>query len=72
MTYEEISIETLEGTQKHIILDLGSGEFKSFPADEANPEYCAWAVAEGIMEAPVVVEPEVVEPEPVIGTDPEV
>jgi len=68
MTFEEIEIETLNGFQKHIVLDLGNGNFKSFPADEANPEYVAWAVAEGIMEAPVVVEPEdtepVTEPEP--------
>jgi hypothetical protein len=62
MTFEEIKIETLDGIQKHIILDLGDGAFKSFPADEANPEYVAWAVAEGIIEAPVVVEPEVTEP----------
>ena len=72
MTYEEIEITTLTGVEKHIILDLGDGAFKSFPADPANPEYVAWAIAEGLMEAPVVVEPEVVEPEPVIGTDPEV
>jgi hypothetical protein len=63
MTFEEIKIETLDGIQKHIILDLGDGAFKSFPADEANPEYVAWAVAEGIMEAPVVVEPADIEPE---------
>jgi hypothetical protein len=42
MTFEEIEIETLDGIQKHIILDLGDGAFKSFPADEANPEYVAW------------------------------
>jgi hypothetical protein len=63
MTYEEIEITTLEGKQTHIILDLGDGGFKSFPADESNPEYVTWAVAEGIMEAPVVVEPADIEPE---------
>jgi len=63
MTYQEIEIESLDGNQKHIILDLGDGAFKSFPADEANPEYVTWAVAEGIMEAPVVVYPADIEPE---------
>jgi hypothetical protein len=42
MKYEEIEIETLEGTQKHIIIDNGDGSFKSFPADESNPEYIAF------------------------------
>jgi hypothetical protein len=39
MNYEEIEIESLTGTQKHIIIDNGDGSFKSFPADESNPEY---------------------------------
>ena len=72
MNYEEVTYTSDGVDYKSIILDLGDGAFKSFPADESNPEYCAWAIAEGLMEAPVVVEPEVVEPEPVIGTDPEV
>lgn len=55
MSYTEF-IDELSG-QKHIILDLGDGAFKSFPADETNSEYVAWAIAEGIMEAPVI-EPE--------------
>jgi hypothetical protein len=38
MNYEEIEVEG----QKHIIIDLGDGAFKSFPADENNPEYIAW------------------------------
>jgi hypothetical protein len=42
LNFEEIEIETLDGIQKHIILDLGDGAFKSFPADETNPEYVAW------------------------------
>lgn len=42
MTFEEIEVQTPEGIQKHIILDLGEGAFKSFPADETNPEYVAW------------------------------
>lgn len=68
MDYVEFTDE-LSG-QKHIVVDLGDGAFKSFPADPANPEYVTWAIAEGLMEAPV--EPEVVEPvaEPV--ADPEV
>jgi hypothetical protein len=39
MNYKEIEIESLNGNQKHIIIDNGDGSFKSFPADEANPEY---------------------------------
>ena len=39
MNYEEIEVETFEGVKKHIIIDNGDGSFKSFPADESNPEY---------------------------------
>jgi hypothetical protein len=42
INYEEIELESLSGAQKHIIIDLGNGAFKSFPADEANPEYVAF------------------------------
>ena len=42
MEYKEIEIETLQGTQKHIIIDNGDGSFKSFPANESNPEYIAF------------------------------
>jgi hypothetical protein len=42
MSFEEIEIETISGKQKHIVIDLGDGAFKSFPADENNPEYMAW------------------------------
>jgi hypothetical protein len=42
MIFEEVEIETFDGKQKHIIIDLGDGSFKSFPADENNPEYMAW------------------------------
>jgi hypothetical protein len=45
MNYQEIEIETLGGKQKHIIIDLGDGSFKSFPADENNPEYLAFLAA---------------------------
>lgn len=43
MNYEEIEVAGIDGTtQKHIILDLGDGAYKSFPADDSNPEYVAW------------------------------
>ena len=38
MNYLEVEVDG----QKHIIIDLGDGSFKSFPADENNPEYMAW------------------------------
>jgi hypothetical protein len=38
MTFEEIEMNG----KKHIIIDLGDGVFKSFPADENNPEYVAF------------------------------
>jgi hypothetical protein len=41
INYEEIEVESMGETQKHIIIDLGDGAFKSFPADESNPEYLA-------------------------------
>ena len=42
MNYEEIEVETLSGVQSHIVIDLGDGGFKSFPADLSNPEYVAF------------------------------
>ena len=39
MNYKEIETEFMGVTQKHIIIDSGNGSFKSFPADESNPEY---------------------------------
>jgi len=39
MNYKEIEIDSMGETQKHIIIDNGDGSFKSFPADESNPEY---------------------------------
>ena len=38
MKYKEINSEN----QKHIIIDNGDDSFKSFPADESNPEYLAF------------------------------
>ena len=40
MEYKEITLE-YDGS-KHIIIDNGDGSFKSFPADESNPEYVAF------------------------------
>ena len=45
MKYQEIEIESMGITQKHIIIDNGDGSFKSFPADENNPEYIAFLKA---------------------------
>jgi hypothetical protein len=42
MNYEEIETEFMGQTQKHIIIDNEDGSFKSFPADESNPEYIAF------------------------------
>ena len=43
--YEIITVETMGGSQDHVILDLGEGNFKSFPVDETNPEYAAFKAA---------------------------
>jgi hypothetical protein len=40
MNYEEITSDT-DGS-KHIIIDNEDGTFKSFPADQDNPEYVAF------------------------------
>ena len=45
MEYKEIETEFMGITQKHIIIDNGDGSFKSFPADESNPEYVAFLAA---------------------------
>jgi hypothetical protein len=45
MNYEEIEIETQQGIKKHITVDNGDGSFKSFAADESNPEYVAFLAA---------------------------
>jgi septum formation topological specificity factor MinE len=42
MKYEEIETEFMGVIQKHIMIDNGDGSFKSFPADESNPEYIAF------------------------------
>jgi hypothetical protein len=42
MEYKEIDVESYGTAQKYIIIDNGDGSFKSFPADENNPEYVAF------------------------------
>jgi len=42
MEFIEIESERYGVIQKHIVVDLGDGAFKSFPADPANPEYAAF------------------------------
>jgi hypothetical protein len=39
MDYKEIKDMN---DNKHILIDNGDGSFKSFPADESNPEYIAF------------------------------
>jgi hypothetical protein len=45
MKYEEIEIQSMGVSQKHIIIDNEDGSFKSFPVDESNPEYIAFLEA---------------------------
>jgi hypothetical protein len=45
MKYEEIETKFMGQTQKHILIDNEDGSFKSFPADESNPEYIAFLEA---------------------------
>jgi hypothetical protein len=42
MEYQEIETTYMGQPQKHIVIDNGDGSFKSFPADESNPEYIAF------------------------------
>jgi hypothetical protein len=42
MKYTVIQTEFMGVTQKHIMIENQDGSFKSFPADEANPEYVAF------------------------------
>ena len=42
MKYEELETNYMGVTQKHIIIENGDGSFKTFPADETNPEYIAF------------------------------
>jgi hypothetical protein len=42
MEYKEIETQSMGQRKKHIIIDNGDDTFKSFPADESNPEYVAF------------------------------
>lgn len=43
MTYQVIETTNIDGsTQSHIIIEVAPDEFKSFPADESNPEFAAF------------------------------
>ena len=42
MNYKEVETTHFGVTTKHIVIDNGDGSFKSFPADETNPEYVAF------------------------------
>jgi hypothetical protein len=42
MEYKEIEIQSMAGIETHIVIDNEDGSFKSFPADESNPEYIAF------------------------------
>ena len=42
MEYKEIQTQSMGQNKNHIIIDNGDGSFKSFPADELNPEYVAF------------------------------
>ena len=45
MKYQEIEMTHMGITEKHIIIDNEDDTFKSFPADESNPEYIAFLEA---------------------------
>jgi hypothetical protein len=49
MTVREIIVDSLNGPQKHIIIERDDGSFMSFPADLENPNYAniMQLVAEG-------------------------
>lgn len=70
----EYIYETGLGLNGDIIKRTDSeGNEAYIPTDPANSDYaayCVWAIAEGLMEAPEVVEPAVVEPEVVTEPDP--
>jgi hypothetical protein len=42
MNYKEVETTHMGVTTEHIVIDNGDGSFKSFPADESNPEYIAF------------------------------
>jgi hypothetical protein len=46
MNYKEITSQGPDGESKHIIIDNGDGSFKSFPAEDSNPNYIAFLEAQ--------------------------
>jgi len=66
--YEAITTESGAEVIKRTDADGNEAWIPTDPSNSDYAAYCVWAVAEGIMEAPVVVEPEdtepVTEPEP--------
>jgi hypothetical protein len=42
MKYKKVEITEDGVAYNHIVIDNGDGSFKSFPADESNPEYIAF------------------------------
>ena len=42
MKYEQVEITEDGVAYSHIVIDNGDGSFKSFPANEENPEYIAF------------------------------
>jgi hypothetical protein len=42
MKYEEVQTNYMGISQTHIVIDNEDGSFKTFPADEENPEYVAF------------------------------
>lgn len=39
MKYLIITVETMNGAEKHIQIEREDGSFESFPVDENNPRY---------------------------------
>lgn len=39
MNYEIITIETMDGTQEHVLIAREDESFESFPVDENNSRY---------------------------------
>lgn len=62
-SYEVITSEREVTIIKRTDADGNEAWIPTDPANSDYAAYCVWAVAEGIMEAPVVVEPEATEPE---------
>ena len=42
MAHQEITVNSIGGSQIHIIIEAEDGSIKSFPKDASNPEYVAF------------------------------